>query len=157
VIRAGISGALAVMHRGLFGAAQELENAANVKRTKIPDRLEDSSISERTASPASPELAETARHVQQPAKPVSFATILQSLLPPDFVDTTGRPEPRDIMKKLKRIGTTTWIVFKQVLKVAKEAAVPCPPLQAALGALSAVVEQLDVSKTNMYQNILMIS
>jgi hypothetical protein len=78
--------------------------------------------------------------------PVSFATILLSIVPPDVhLPNRDRQEPADIMQKLKKAGKTTWSVFKKVLEVVEEASDSCPHLQLALKGLLIVLEQVEVS------------
>jgi hypothetical protein len=81
-------------------------------------------------------------------RPLSFGEVLQMLLPPNLASAKASTEPHAIMAKLRKIGKTSWFVFKHVLKVVKAVSAPCPQLQSALEALSTVLDQLDVSAVN---------
>lgn len=64
---------------------------------------------------------------------------------PTFSDILGPSRPSDHAGS-ESMGKMTWIVFKQVLEVAKESSDPCPPLKGALGGLLRVLEQYETMK-----------
>lgn len=69
------------------------------------------------------------------------------LLPPAVVQTSSGAHSPSRTKHLKEYGKTGWNILKDVLKVAQDASVPLPALQAAVGGLLAIMELIDVRST----------
>lgn len=74
----------------------------------------------------------------------SFSDTLKPLLP-HFVKAHVRTTDEPLMDRARDIGKTSWNVFKQTLKIVKEASAPVPHLQFAISVLLAVLEQYDTS------------
>lgn len=66
------------------------------------------------------------------------------LLRPSVVETSSGTNSRSRTKQLKGYGKMGWDILKAVFQVVKEASVPLPPLQAAVGGLLATMELIDV-------------
>jgi hypothetical protein len=79
-----------------------------------------------------------------------FSDVLNSLIPRDIVEAIDNSGNESFTKKVKELGMTTWMIFKQVLRVVEAASPAFPPLQGAAGGLLNILERCDVRYYGKY-------
>ena len=115
-----------------------LQSSSSVSLVAV---LDDSSSQTLFSQPAS---ANTVSNpAQSSADPSPVHHVYESLLPNSLI-SQNRSDPPTKAEQLKGLGTISWQLLKQTLKVVDTFSAGCPPLKAAVTALLAIMGYVDV-------------